>query len=243
VSTDRKAQVSSLDARDDLLFIVDRWPRLAALVGGSTGNALTGLPGAASIIPLLVIDVNIVDLMWEIEEKVARFYGQILMAETNWTPATSAMPALLNEVAARFGHFTESDDQMALGFADDASEYRAKVEKVLDQSAPPKHVGPCQTYECIGELYVGQDKDGGTCKVCGAPFTTFTQRRWLAGELDTVLKTQAEIIQSLKILDLGVADSTVWSWVRRKQLVPVQDGLYRLADAIALIKAPRKIAA
>jgi len=243
MSTDRKELVSGLGVRDNLLWIADRWPRLAALVGGSTGNALTGLPGAASIIPPLVIDVNIVDLMWEIEEKVARFYGQILMAETNWTPATSAMPALLNEVAARFGHFTESDDQMAFGFSDDASEYRAKVEKVLDQRVPSKYVGPCRTTECIGELYIREDEAGGSCRVCGVAFTVLEQRRFILGEFYERLMTPSEIGVAFKVLDIPRAEGTIRSWISRGRLVEVEEGLYSLADAKALAEKPRKIAA
>jgi len=240
VSTDRKEQVSSLDARDDLTWVADRWHFLVGKLTPGGGNA-QGVRVSSCPEPALPIDLNVSDLMREVEDN-ARFWAQVLMDDTTWAPTTSAMPTLLNEVAARHGHFTEND-RISLEFSDAAHDLREKVRKILDPVSAPTYLGPCQAAECIGEIYVSAGKDSGRCRVCDEPFTAFTQRAWLAGELDTVLKTQAEIIRSLKILDLGVADSTVWSWVRRGQLVPVEDGLYSLADAIALTSKRSKIAA
>jgi len=253
-----------LAARADLLYIVAQWPALKAKVKTGGGQALTGMPGAASPTPPLVVDVNVLDVLYAIEDE-ARHWAWMLLDEVPArhgcqgacdeakVPAdrcpnvalavsTSAMPDLLTQIAWRHGHFT-ADPRMALEFCDKATELKEKVRKAITVVEPPTYLGPCRTSNCAGELKVSVGKDGGICRLCGQPWTVASQRAWLAGELDTVLKTQAEIIRSLKILDLGVSDSTVWSWVRRDQLVPVEDGLYRLSDAIALIKAPRKIAA
>jgi len=239
VSTDRKELVSGLGVRDNLLWIADRWPRLAALVGGTGGGqALTGMPGCASIIPPLVVDIEIVNLMDEIENEVARYYGHILMDETDWTPTTSSMPGLLADVARRYGHFT-SDPQMAFGFAADAREKRAKVEKVLDQTVPAKYVGPCHTAECIGELYIREDSSAGECKVCGVAFLATEQRAWIFGRYQERLMTATEIGDAFKTLDINRAPSTIRSWIKREQLVEVEDGLYSLADAKALAEKGR----
>jgi len=243
VSTDRKELVSGLGVRDNLLYIVDRWPRLAALVGGAGGGqALTGMPGCASIIPPLVVDIEIVNLMNDIEMNVARYYGHILMDETEWEPLTSKMPYLLSDVAMRYGHFTEDDD-LTIGFCADAREYRAKVEKVLNRDEAPTYLGPCPTYECIGELYVGQGMAAGTCRLCGYGFSVSEQMVWLGKQMQVRLMTAAEISRALNVLGTPVLLDTIHKWTRRGRLVAVEDGLYSLADAKALAERGRGIAA
>lgn len=271
--SERPAQHSALDARDDLLWIVYRWHLLQARLRPGGGNSLSGMPrGAASGVP---IDTHVSDLMFEITEKVARFYGRLLLDEVPTahgcrgachgslehrcdcpqgaqpiTPercpdrvdpiTTSAMPALLEQVARRAGHFT-ADPMMALGFSDDASEYRDKVRLTLERPAPPTYVGPCQHKGddgagCDGELYVREHSEGGTCRACGSPFTLTAQVEWLDREMAQRLMTASEIVSALMVLGLPTPISTVKSWVRRKRLMEVapDSGLYRLADAKAL---------
>ena len=271
--SERTGQHSALDARDDLLWIADRWTLLRARLRPGGGNGLNGMPrGAASGVP---IDTHVSDLMFEITEKVARFYGRILLDEVPTahgchgachgslehrcdcpagalpiTPercpqrvdpiTTSAMPALLEQVARRHGHFT-ADPMMALGFSDDASEYRDKVRHTLERPAPPTYVGPCQHKGddgagCEGELYVREHHGGGACRVCGTAFTLAEQVEWLDRELAQRLMTASEIVSALMVLGLPTPIGTVKSWIRRERLVEVSDdtGLYRLADAKAL---------
>ena len=229
-----RAQHAALDARDDMLWIADHWAALQARLCPGGGNAQNGLVSTSGDAPL-PIDVSISDLMFQIEENVARFYGKILMDETDWEPTTSAMPTLLTEVARRYGHFT-ADPVMALGFADDASDYREKVRKTLNQPEPATYIGPCQTRNCGGDLYVGAGRTTGKCRECGTAFTVAEQREWLLVQLEGRLMTQAEIPRALSILGLRMAPGTVRKWVERGTLVEAVtgSGLYRLADAKAL---------
>lgn len=232
-------RVAALNARDDLYWIADHWDALRARLRPGGGNALTGV-AATSDDGHAPINVRVSDLLYEIEENVARFYSRILMDETDWQPTTSAMPALLHEVAQRYGHFTEQDDCLALGFCDDAHEYREKVHRELEQPAPATYVGPCQTDNCRGELYVREGHEQGTCRECGGAFTLVGQRAFLDRELEARLMTQAELPRALSILGVKVPPGTVRKWVERGRLGEVADGLYRLADAKALAETGRR---
>lgn len=227
--------LTALNARDDLLWIVDHWPALRARLHPGWGNAMNGLPTGSDV--SLPIDLHVSDLMFEIEQDVARFYGRILAEETDWTPSTSSMPGLLRDVAKRYGHFVAQDARWALAFCDDAADYRDKVRHAIERPMPPMYVGPCQTKDCAGELYVRPGRDGGTCRECGKEFTLAEQREFLNAALMERLMTASEITSALMVLGLRVPFSTVRSWINRNRLVEAVDGLYRLADALDLASA------
>lgn len=273
---------TALNARTDLLWIVERWHRLQARLEGGGGTALTGMPSGSNEAPL-PIDVAVSDLMREIEDQ-ARFYAAVLLDEVppehgcdkrcvdGWIAAaaeatktgqpvppapsswdcpdrrdpitTSAMPALLAQVAVRYGHFTQ-DEREAIDFCDEAHDFRERVRKTLEQSAPPTYVGPCRARGangdgCSGELYLREGRDGGTCRECGTGFTEGEQRAWVAGEMEHRLMTATEIGSALLVLGFPAPASTVRSWIGRERLKPVGPGeprLYRLAKALELAKA------
>lgn len=259
----------ALGARDDWLAIVAKWPALRNALRPGGGNALSGMPpgGGNSAVP---IDLHVSDLMHEITES-ARFYGRILHDEAppmhgcsdacyQESPpipveecpdrqdaiTTSFMPGLLVDVAARYGHFTEAEDEMvAIAFCDDASDYRDRVRKTLERPAAPTYVGPCQADNCAGELKVREGRDAGTCPECGAPFTLAEQREWLTGELENRLMTMSEIVSALVVLGVETPVGTVKSWISRGNLGPAIEGerLYRLADAKVLAEARGKVGA
>lgn len=230
--------ISGLNARDDLLWIVAQWGSLRAHLRPGGGNAL-GVTVQTSDRPS-PINVHIADLMRDVEENVARFYGKILMDETEWAPKTSAMPALLSEVAIRYGHFT-TDPETAAGFCDDAHDYRQRVTKALEQPVAPTYIGPCRTDNCDGELYLRDDRDAGVCRECGQPFTLAEQRQFLKVAMEDRLMTQAELPRALKVLGLEVKPGTVRKWVERERLIEVIDGLYRLADAKVLAEKGKPV--
>lgn len=253
---------TAMAARNDWIAIVNRWPALLAALRPGGGNALSGMPGGGgeSAVP---IDVHVSDLLEEITQS-ARFYGRVLLDEVvplhgcndacyaDGVPAdecpdiqrpvtTSHMPGLLSDVASRYGHFTEGDEEIGLAFCDDASDYRERVRKTLERPAPPTYVGPCQHKGedgagCEGELYLREGRDAGTCKVCGTPFTHVEQREFIDRELQDRLMTPTEIVRALKIIGHEVKPGTVYKWVQRGRLVEAQDGLYRLADAKVLME-------
>lgn len=226
--------ITALGARDDWLWIVDHWTDLRARLRPGGGNALNGLPASAEN-GHAPIDVHISDLLFEIEE-TTRFYARILLDETGWEPRTSHMPGLLTDVARRYGHFT-ADDQMGLGFCDDATELRDKVRRALERPAPPTYMGPCQESGCIGDLYVKPGHTAATCPECGRETGVLEQRHWLEAQLEDRLMTASEIVSALVVLDLPTPIGTVKSWIARKRLPQASDGLYRLADAKALAES------
>lgn len=229
-------------ARLNLTYVADRWYDLRARLGGTSGNALTGMP-SGSPEPPLPIDVGISDLMREIEDE-ARSLALVLMDETDWAPRTSAMPWLLAEVASRYGHWTAGDERTALDFCDWAEEYAGRVQGSLERPAPPEYVGPCAgpgedgaPGECVGDLFLRGSKSEGKCKVCGTAFTREEQRERVEALMRGRLVTQSEGWAALSILSLDVSRSAVKMWVQRGKLTPVEDGLYALADIIDLGRA------
>jgi len=240
-----------LAARNDLLYIADHWTDLRARLRPGGGNALTGMNvsggGDEGHCP---IDVHVSDLLHEIEDE-ARMLGHVLMDETDdWAPRTSRMPALLVDVAQRYGHWTAGDDERAaLDFMDWAHEYAGKVRRALERPAPPSYVGPCQGKGedgagCAGELYVREGREGGKCRECGAEFSREGQMEFLAREMQDRLMTQTEIARALKIVGHAVQAATVYKWVEREKLKPAVEGerLYRFADALGIV-ARKRVAA
>ena len=265
MSTDR---LVALGARDDLLWICAHWPELRNALRPGGGNALNGMPsgGGNTASP---IDVHVSDLMREITN-TARFYGQILLEEVpplhgcndacyleepkltaeecpnRQDPiTTSHMPGMLEDIAHRYGHFTENDID-SLAFTDWAHETRNDVHKTLTQPTPATYVGPCRTEGCTESLYVGADREGGVCKACGIAFTLIDQRTWLADEFKSRLMTMSEIISALfVILGEPIPEGTVKSWISRDKLKPVgehEPKLYRIEDAQTLAERRRKSA-
>lgn len=240
--------VTGLNARDDLLYIVHKWPELERALGGGGSSALTGMPPGPSGRPL-PIDVHVSDLLREIEDNVARFYGHILLDEADdWTPTTSTMPGLLRDVAMRYGHFT-TDPDLAQGFADDAHDYRHRVTKTLERPPSPTYVGPCPARGeddagCDGELYVREDQIGGDCRSCGAPWTLIEQHDYLEREMASLRLTYTETWRALKILDKAVSMRTWERWTsagtvdrpKTPKIAPDDDGMYSLAEAIQLTR-------
>ena len=275
---------NALNARTDLLWIVDHWADLRARLHGGGGNALTGLPGGSTEAPL-PIDVHVSDLMREIEDQ-ARFYAAVLLDEVpsehgcdgrcvdGWIataaeaakagqpvpPApstwdcpdrrdpitTSAMPALLGQVAERYGHFT-ADEHEALDFCDEAHDFRERVRRTLERPAPPTYVGPCRARGadgagCDGELYLREGRDGGVCRECGTGFTEDEQRAWVASEMITLRLSYTETFRALKVLDLEISQRTWERWTsagtsenpRTPKIERDDDGLYPLDAAVRL---------
>jgi hypothetical protein len=272
-----------LDARDDLLYIADRWPRLQAKLMTSNGGAQTGMPGAPSTAAPLELDLAVSDLMREIED-LARHYGRVLLdevptehgcagachgalehrcggrfcttvgVEPSVTPrccpervfpvTTSAMPALLVQVARRYGHWEGLE---LLAFMDAAFDYRERVAKTLARPEPARCIGPCQTPECAGWLYVSAGREAGTCRTCGVPFALDVHRVWVGQQMDARLMTAPEIWAGLKVMGTPAPLNTLKSWIRRRQLLGAQpmigpqteaeskERLYRLSDAQGLV--------
>lgn len=129
MSTDRREQVSALNARDDLLAIADAWPDLIDRLGREGRNAPDGMPKPASRTPGLVINEYVSDVMAELTAW-AMFLARVLLEETDWiAPASHDTPALLTDIARnRVGHFTAHPDEgLRLAFYDDSREMRDKV--------------------------------------------------------------------------------------------------------------------
>lgn len=162
--------------------------------------------------------------------------------EREYAVTVSTMPGLLDNVARRYGHFTEGDERMALDFCDDAHTMREKVRKAVERPEAPTYVGPCRTKGvdgsgCSGELYVGEGRIAGTCRTCGTEFTIADQRAYLQSELATRLMTPAEIVRALKTVGHEVQPGTLFKWVQREKILPVEEGLFLFSDALDYVAA------
>lgn len=251
-----------LDARDNLVYIAERWPDLRARLRREGGDPLTGRVSGGSKEPPLVIDIHISDLMHEIEEE-ARSLAHVLCDELTvtvdvpgtingtrvrvprtypWAPRTSAMPGLLAEVAQHFGHWTTADERTALAFCDWAHEYSEKVRRALERPASAEYLGPCLTQGedgtiCQGDVYLRPDRGRARCRECGRVIDLVEHRAWVAERLGERLMRQSGIRAALVILGEEVGEKTLQSWVQRGRLAEVHDKLYRLSDARDLAAA------
>lgn len=237
--------LTSLAARDDLLAVARSWPELRARLAAGGGSALTGMPsGDGDPLP---INVAVSDLMRLVEDRT-RFYARALLDDDpTWTPR-STMPALLVDVAHRYGHFTASNDRIGLDFVDDAHELVRMVDGLLTPREPAAYLGPCPVDDldgagCPGDLYLRPDRDRGWCSQCGAEFTRESQARYLAASMASRLMTRSELLSALVVLDTPVPESTLRTWITRGRLLEHDGGLFLLADAHELAKARRPRAA
>ncbi|MGW9541958.1 hypothetical protein ACWHA6_36345 [Streptomyces anthocyanicus] len=154
--------------------------------------------------------------------------------------STSEMPALLHDVALRFGHFTHGDDEKAgYDFTDTAHELRRKVTLTLERPEPPRWMGPCVVDECDGELKLHGHRIDTRCPVCGHVAGLAEIRAHLYDALKDRLMTASEITSALHVLGHDVPHETVKTWAKRAKLeaIVVDPTLYRLEDAIALAEA------
>ena len=151
---------------------------------------------------------------------------------------TSAMPALLEQVARHVAHFT-ADEREALDLADMAHDLRERVRMTIDPSAAPGYLGPCPRRECSGELRVKGSSTSAICPVCGERTSIREQVEFLHAQLEERLLTVGEIVVALKVLECPASESTVRRWITRGDLVEAVKidggmGLYPLAQAKAL---------
>lgn len=230
--------VSNLDglrARDELLQVAAAWPALRArLVPVAAMDVMAHT--APKSRPALVVHIS--DLMRQIEDRV-RFYGQVLLAETDdWTPSTSLMPGLLIDVAARYGHWTSKDDRAALDFLDDAEEMWRLVRAAIEGYAAPKWAGPCPE-KCGGQIYQRADQLDAECRECGRLVGASEWREQMAEAFDSRLMSASELVSALVVTGHRVPEETVRTWIRRGRLPKIVESpdLFRFADAHELAEA------
>lgn len=157
------------------------------------------------------------------------------------------MPGLLLDVASQYGHFVcDPDEKVAYDFCDTASEFRRKVEGVLNRPEPRRYMGPCFVAGCQGEIFA-RDEEGGRCRVCDEPWTLTDQRFQLWREMDAVLFEYGEVLPALKMLGLEVSVRTWERWTSsgtedrpKTPKIAKDDGLYPFGDAVRLAAGQAK---
>lgn len=229
--------LAGLAARDALLSAVRLWPILEALVARSGNQAITGMPGGGEA-DTLPIDTHVIDLMTEIRHDVALHYARVLIddtagGDTAWKPDEDDTATLLRAIADRYGHFI-AHDRWAARFVQDAHGTLDRIRRACAPPPPPIYLGPCPANNCDGELYLHQDRDSGRCPKCSTPFDRASHEAWLAEQMADRLLTQTETQRALTTLGAPVTDRTIRRWVAAGKLIAVEEGLYRLADALEL---------
>lgn len=258
-----------LEARDNLRFIVASWSALKARLRREGGDPTAGKVGGSSE-PMLELDVGVSDLLEEIEAE-ARSLAYVLMDEAPttdgrpWGPRTSAMPALLDEVAGHYGHWTAGDERTAYAFMDWAHEYAGKVRATLERPAPPSYMGDCsltyvtetvrggRTYlpgdECGGPLYLKAGKGSMRCGQCGQETSVEAQRDHVTTALKESVMTASEVRAALVTVGLTTPWSTIKDWTqererkdgtkRKARLPDLGEGLYSFEVAMELAQDRR----
>jgi hypothetical protein len=221
--------VSTLDARDNLNHIARHWPDLQHALGGLKSTPTDKITVQTSSDPQAPINLHVHDLVQEIRHWAA--WGVVQLEEhagIPW-PAAAGTPASLRHLATHHEAWDGIDD-----FEHTAQRFRRKTDKALRNTNPQRHLGPCTTPDCDGEIYATDNTTSGTCPRCGTPWTPNGQYAWLKGQAETVLLTRPEIVTALKRLGHETKADTVHKWVQRGRLTEAEDGLYRLEDAIQL---------
>ena len=221
-----------LEARNNLTTIVNHWPHLQAALRPATSSALTGMPHHAAQNPA-PINLHVSDLMHEIETWTRDKAAELLADTDDWQPTTTRMPALLNQIAGRYGHWTAADTNTALTFTDTAHHYANQVTNALTPPTRPTYIGPCPIPECEGELTIREGTTTTTCPVCTHDTTLDQQKEWLEEQFEDHLVTRAEIIPALKILGLPKSKQVIHDWIKNEHLLPAipDEDLYRISDA------------
>lgn len=172
-TTDRREQVSALNARDDMLAIADAWPDLLDRLGREGSSAPDGMPKPVSRTPGLVINEYISDVMAEARDWTS-FLARVLTDETDWQPPVGHdTPDMLADIARnRIGHFAAHPDEMLrLAFFDEARDMRGKVTRAaypdgyrtLDTRLPCEQCGTSdqgERTECAGTYTVRPTGNG-----------------------------------------------------------------------------------
>lgn len=170
--SDRPAQHSALDARDNLLAIADAWPDLLDRLGREGTNAPDGMPKPVSRTPGLVINEHISEIMREATRFARQLAGALAQAQ-DWHPTSDNAPALLTDIARNhIGHFTaHHDPNVRALFHKEAHRLRGRVTRAaypdgyrtLDTRLPCEHHDTTDTGQrtpCAGTYTVRPTPNG-----------------------------------------------------------------------------------
>lgn len=227
----------------------------AYLEPGRTGTRGGSRPAPASRTPL---NEAASDLIREIEDW-AWFYASALMDETKDYTAPTDPAQRLRDIAERYGHFTETNDErwvehkrrdpnmpsghwqrIALDYCDIAHELHRKAVTLIAQPTPPRFMGPCMTGECRGDVYLKAHEKMPRCLDCdqGHDHADLRIQMWRA--LEARLLRRDELREALNMLrdpsSKRIKPGLVRLWIHRGRLVPViqEPELFRLTDAMDL---------
>lgn len=220
--------MSTLDARDNLNHIAHHWADLQHQLGGLHSTPTDKITVQTSGDPRAPINLHVHDLIEDITQWAAWATHQ-LTEHAGITWAGGNTPNALRHLAQHHECWDGVDD-----FEHAAARYRRKTDKALRNTNPHRHLGPCTTPGCDGEIYATDTTTTGTCPRCGTPWTPNGQYAWLKNQAETVLLTRPEIVTALKRLGHETKTDTVKKWVQRGRLPEVEQGLYRLEDALTL---------
>ena len=220
--------MSTLDARDNLNHIARHWPDLQHQLGGLRSTPTDKITVTSSSDPQPPINLHVHDLITDINQWTVWAIHQ-LATHAGITWAGGNTDQALRHLAQHHEAWDGIDD-----FTHAAARYRRKTDQALRNTNPQRHLGPCTTPDCDGEIYAHHNADSGTCPRCGNTWTPNGQYAWLKDQAETVLLTRPEIVTALKRLGMETKPDTVHKWVQRGRLTEAEDGLYRLEDAIQL---------
>jgi len=221
--------MSTLDARDNLNHIAHHWPDLQHALGGLKSTPTDKITVQSSADPQAPINLHIVDLIDEIRTWAWWAVGQLEVHAGISHDLGFSDTAALRHLAQHHECWDGVDD-----FEHATQRFRRKTDKALRNTNTQRHLGPCTTPDCDGEIYATDTTTTGTCPRCGTPWTPNGQYAWLKNQAETVLLTRPEIVKALKRLGRDIPYRTVQTWINRGKLKAQEEDLYRLEDALTL---------
>ncbi len=221
--------MSTLDARDNLNHIAHHWADLQHQLGGLKSTPTDKITVQSSSDPQAPINLHVLDLLDEIRSWAWWAVGQLEVHAGITADLGFSDTAALRHLAQHHECWDGVDD-----FEHTAARYRRKTDQALRNTNPHRHLGPCTTPDCDGEIYATNNTDTGTCPRCGNPWTPTGQYTWLKNQESTVLLTRPEIVKALKRLGRDTPYRTVQTWINRGKLKAIEEDLYKLEDAINL---------
>ncbi|MDF2915976.1 MAG: hypothetical protein K0S70_193 [Microbacterium sp.] len=221
--------MSTLDARDNLNHIARHWPDLQHQLGGLKSTPTDKITVQTSGDPQAPINLHVLDLLDEIRSWAWWAVSQLETHAGITHDLGFSDTAALRHLATHHEAWDGIDD-----FLHATQRYRRKTDQALRNTNPQRHLGPCTTPDCDGEIYAQDNTTSGTCPRCGNTWTPNGQYAWLKDQAETVLLTRPEIVTALKRLGHDTPYRTIQTWINRGKLKPQEEDLYRLEDAITL---------
>lgn len=248
---------------NNLERLVGLWDELSIKLARQKGVDYRGANGSKSSATPLAIDAAAYaerQFVWITINNAAGQLG-LEISEVQTLVATSATPLgigfMCRLLRAHTNHIASTE--WGASFANALDRKIDRLTQLIDTPPERAYAGRCSFIggigpdgtpgdpdpnwlPCFAEMWVEEEGQRGIaivrCKVCGATFSLATRRKWVLQQYAGKLVTPTEGAALM-----GIPRKTIYTWARRKRVLPQGDGLYLLDDLMELARAKRDDAA